>query len=108
FHTPRAVLEEELAERLVRDGDGRYRYRYCQGAGVTALAELAGPAPPPPSVPTLLVLGAESYLVRDDQLESLRAALGDLLTEVTVPGGHSVYWDAFDETATAIEGFLRA
>jgi lipase len=106
FHTPREIVEEELAEHLVRSPDGRFRYRYSQGAVVAALAELAAPAPPPAPVPTLLVLGAESYLVRDDQLESLRAALGERLTEVTVPGGHSVYWDAFEITATAVFSFL--
>ena len=31
---------------------------------------------------------------------------GDLLEVVTVPGGHSVLWDALDETATAVGRFL--
>ena len=34
------------------------------------------------------------------------AALGDGLELVGVPGGHVVYWDAFDETADAVEKFL--
>ena len=59
-------------------------------------------------MPTLLVLGAESYLVRENQLEVLRDGVGDLLTEATVPGGHQVYWDAFDETAAAIDAFLAS
>ena len=39
---------------------------------------------------------------------ALPAALGDLLTLEVVPGGHSVLWDAFDETAAAIDAFLEA
>ncbi len=34
-----------------------------------------------------------------------RAALGDLVEVVTVPGGHTVYWDALAETREAIEAF---
>ena len=35
-----------------------------------------------------------------------RDALGDLLQVVTVPGGHTVLWDALDETADAVTSFL--
>jgi pimeloyl-ACP methyl ester carboxylesterase len=66
--------------------------------------------PPPPyealRVPTLLVVGAHSKIVSAGESELYRAALGDLLGIVVVPGGHIVLWDAFDETADAIEGFL--
>ena len=58
-------------------------------------------------VPTLLVLGEDSYLPYDHLLDAHRAALGDLLEVVTVPGGHTVLWDALDETAAAIAAFLR-
>ena len=34
------------------------------------------------------------------------SALGDLLEVVTVPGGHTVLWDALDETADAVASFL--
>jgi hypothetical protein len=40
-------------------------------------------------------------------VEHYRAALGEKLQLVVVPAGHSVLWDAFDETADAIESFLR-
>ena len=43
----------------------------------------------------------------DHLLDDHRAALGDLLQVVTVPGGHTVLWDALEETATAIAAFLR-
>jgi hypothetical protein len=39
-------------------------------------------------------------------LDAHRAALGDLLEVVIVPGGHSVLWDAFDATASAITEFV--
>ena len=65
---------------------------------------------PPPfgavRIPTLLVLGAESYLPYDHLLDAHRSALGDLLQVVTVAGGHTVLWDALDETAAAIAAFL--
>ena len=57
-------------------------------------------------VPTLLVLGQDSYLPYDHLLDAHRNAAGDLLEVVTVPGGHTVLWDALDETASAIARFL--
>jgi hypothetical protein len=44
--------------------------------------------------------------VDEEQLEEYPAALGDGLQVVGVAGGHIVYWDAFDETADAVEKFL--
>ena len=67
---------------------------------------MATPPPDPARVPTLIVLGAQSWLLLDEHVDAYRAALGDLVEVVTVPGGHTVYWDAFDETAGAIERFL--
>ena len=71
--------------------------------------ELCTPAPPPETVrvPTLLVHAGQFGLVRDDQLETYESALGDLIRVVEVPGGHIVYWDAFDETADAVDAFLE-
>ena len=37
-----------------------------------------------------------------------RTPSGDLLEVVTVPGGHTVLWDALDETSGAIARFLAA
>jgi hypothetical protein len=58
-------------------------------------------------VPTLLLHAGEFGLVREDQLSAYSAALGDLIRVVAVPGGHIVYWDAYEETAVAVEGFLE-
>jgi len=54
------------------------------------------------------VLGERSYIPYDHLLDAHRAALGDLLQVVVVPGGHSVLWDALDETAAAVAAFLAS
>ncbi len=107
---PRELLEEELAGFLVAGSDGVWRYRYSQAAVVAAYGEMASEPPPfeRARVPTLLVLGAHSYLTYEHLLDRHRAALGDLLEVVTVDGGHTVLWDALDETAAAATGFLSA
>lgn len=105
---PRELLMDELASHLVLDDDGRYRYRYCQAAVVAAYGEMAS-APPPferVRVPTLLVLGEHSYVPYDHLLEAHQAALGDLLDVHVLPGGHTVLWDALEETVAAVAGFL--
>ena len=107
--TPRAALEEEMREHLVRHPDGRFRFRYCQSAVVSMYGELCTPSPPPETlrVPTLLLHAGQFGLVREDQLDAYRLALGDLVEIVEVPGGHMVYWDAYEETADAVEAFLE-
>lgn len=107
--TDRAELEQELESHLVRSEDGLWRYRYCQSAVIAAYSDMAS-APPPFEalrVPTLLVLGAHSYLSYEHLLDEHRTALGDLLAVVTVEAGHTILLDAFEETAAAIESFLR-
>jgi len=52
------------------------------------------------------VLGETSYLPYDPLLEIHAAALGDLLEVARIPAGHTVLWDAFADTAGAIERFL--
>jgi lipase len=106
--TPRVHLEEEMAEHLVRGVDGRYRFRYCQSAVVSMYGELCTPPPPPETIRSqALLLYADQFgLVRNEQVDAYRAALGELLQVVTVPGGHMVYWDAYEQTADALETFL--
>ena len=99
FSTPHAILEREMEEHLTRGEDGRLRYRYCKSAVIAAWGEMATEAPPPPSAPTLVVLGAESWL-------RLPPAWSRRTEVVTVPGGHSLLWDAFEETARAIDEFV--
>ncbi len=107
--TPREFVEEEMQEHLVLHPDGRFRFRYCQSAVVSIYGELCTPPPAPETlrVDTLLLHANEFGLVRDDQIEAYRAALGDRLHVVSVPGGHLVYWDAYAATADAVDRFLE-
>ena len=75
---------------------------------VTAYSELCTEPPPPSAlrVPALLVHAEQFGLVREEQLDEYASVLGEQLELVGVPGGHIVYWDAFEETAAAIEKFL--
>jgi lipase len=107
IRAPRELLEEELPPHLGEDEDGRWRYRYSQSAVVAAYGEMTREQPPFPQVPTLLVLGEDSYVPYHHLLDAHRAAVGDLLQVVTVPGGHTLLWDALDETAAAIASFLE-
>jgi len=106
---PRELVAEDLAPHVETGDDGRLRYRYCQSAVVAAYGEMASA---PPSfedvrVPTLLVLGERSYLPYDHLLDTHRAAVGELLEVVVVPGGHSVLWDALEVTAEVVLDFLE-
>jgi lipase len=105
---PRELVVQDLESHVVLDDDGRYRYRYCQSAVVTAYGEMASQPPrfEDVRVPTLLVLGKRSYLPYDHLLDAHQSALGDLLEVVVVPGGHTVLWDALEETAAAVSAFL--
>ena len=107
--TPRAALEEEAREHLAPSPDGRLRWRYARAAVATMYSELCrepAPASVLGGVPTLLVHAEQFGLVREDQLEEYPATLGEGLELVAVPGGHVVYWDAFEPTADAVEKFL--
>lgn len=104
---PRALVEDELRSHLQLCDDGRWRYRYSQASVVAAYGEMA--IPPPPferaMVPTLVVLGESSYLPYV-LLDEHRAALGDLVEVAVVEGGHTLLWDALEQTAEAIAAFL--
>jgi lipase len=108
--TPREFLEEEMREHLVGHRDGRFRFRYCQSAVVSLYGELCTPPPPPETLHTrtLLLHAGQFGLVREEQLEAYGNALGELVEIVEVRGGHIVYWDAYKETAEAVDAFLNA
>ncbi len=101
---------EDLQGFLVEDEDGRWRYRYSQACVIAAYGEMASAHPPFEDVriPTLLVRAEDSYVTYDHVIGAHREALGDLLQEVTVPGGHTLLWDALEETASAVSTFLRS
>jgi lipase len=100
FTTPRAILEEEAEAHLERGEDGRLRWRYSPAAAIVAWSEMSRPAPALPRCPTLVVLGARSWI----PVELPDGATG--LEQLVVPGGHSVLWDDFDQVADAIARFV--
>ena len=108
-HTPKEFLEEEMSEHLVELPEGGWFFRYSTAAVAAAYREMA--APPPPwealRVPTLLVVAEHAKLVSAAELVGYGEAIGELLEVAAVPGGHIVLWDAYAETAAAIDAFLR-
>jgi lipase len=99
--TPRATIVREAELHLEQGGDGRFRWRYSPAMATVAWSELAMPPPPWPACPTLVVLGAQSWI--PNPVPRLPH-----LTNISVPGGHSVLWDDPDATADAIAGFVDA
>lgn len=106
--SPRAAIEHEASWQLEPQKDGSFRRRTCQAAAVSIYGELATDAPSPSTLAaeTLLLYAPAYGLVRDEQVEAYRAALGDRIRIVEVPGLHMVQWDAFDQVATAVEQLL--
>jgi len=109
YHTPRALVEEDVAEHLVVDQDGRLRFRYSRDAAAAALEEMAEPAEGLKEIvcPTLIVRGE-----RSDMLSAADAAwaAGELRrprVEV-VPGGHVPLWDALAESGALVRSFVAA
>jgi lipase len=106
--SPREFVEEEAREHLVASPDGRLRWRFSRAAAATIYAELCTEPAPPAALctPALLVHAEQFGLVREEQLAEYVAELGDRLEVLAVPGGHIVYWDAYEQTSEAVEKFL--
>ncbi len=106
-----SIVEEEIREHLVQHADGKLPLPLLPGARSSRctreLCDAAAAARDAAACRRCSSTPAEFGLVRDDQVEAYERALGDRLEVVDVPGGHIVYWDAFDETADAVERFLR-
>jgi len=101
FTTPRFMVADETQDHLALGDDGRYRWRFAPGMAIVAWSEMTTVPPPWPPGPTLVVVGAKSWIELD-------IPESELLRKVTVPGGHAVLWDDFDATADAIAAFLRS
>jgi pimeloyl-ACP methyl ester carboxylesterase len=103
-----ALLEDDLRVHLAASPDGRLRFNRCASAVVAAFSEMAKPPPDFALWPerVLLVHGAESHVVPGEVVAFVRDGAGTAVQIVTVPGGHSVLWDAFDATADAVARFL--
>jgi lipase len=100
---PREFLQEELDAHLTEE----LRFRYSTLAAATIFGELAADPPEPPRGPTLLVVAETTDITTPEAIDRLRDTVEEL-TVANVPGGHLVLWDAFAETADAIETFLAA
>jgi lipase len=104
--TPRAYLEEEARQHLTEAGDGRLRFRYSNSAAVAAWGEMTRPPVQPAGVPTLIVVGTESWVPVEEHLERYRAVLGDQLKVERLPSQHWLLWNAFPATAGAVRAFV--
>jgi lipase len=103
----RHLLAEELPEYLERSADGRWRYHYSRAAVVAAYGEMAKRSPlERVRAPSLLVRGVDTHVVPPPLLQSTRELYGGPLEVVDVRGGHIVMWDALEDTADAVRGFL--
>jgi pimeloyl-ACP methyl ester carboxylesterase len=108
-HTPRALLEEEMAEHLIADEEGRFHHRYSKAAADADLQLLEDADIPLEEVlcPTLIVHGRESSWVSEGDIEAAEEAIRRCRVE-TVPGSHAVLWDALAETSAHVRSFLVA
>lgn len=101
-----ALVEAELAEHLVLDGE-RYRYRYSPASVVAAWGEMARAAVPPPvGTRTLVLPASKADIVGPAWLAACREELGDALTVAEVDAGHMLYLERTAEVAAHTAAFL--
>lgn len=105
---PRDVVAAYVADDLRKGPDGRLRFNFSPSAVVVAWNEMVLPAPPIADLPTLIVRPETPLFETDIQDPRYREALGDLLSEITVPNGHNVLWESPAETISAVERFVAA
>jgi lipase len=106
-HTPRALLEEEMAEHLVADEDGRFRLRYSRQAAAAAMDGLVFNPPRLKEIvcPTLIVRAEQSRALTEQEVERAGAELRRCRVAV-VPGSHAVLWDSLAETGALVRDFV--
>jgi lipase len=102
----RDVVAAYVDSDLRKGSDGRLRFSFCPSAVVVAWSEMTLPSPPIAQLPTLMVSPETPLFDAAPREIRYREALGDLLSEATVPNGHNVLWEAPEETISAIEEFL--
>jgi lipase len=106
-HTPRFLLEEDVAEHLVVDQDGRLRFRYSGDVAAAALETMAEPAGSLKEIvcPVLIVRGERSEHLSTADVERAVAELRRCRV-ATVPGGHAPLFDALAETGAHVKSFV--
>lgn len=105
---PHEVVTAYVEDDLRRGPDGRFRFSFCPSAVIVAWSEMVLPAPPIAPIPTLAIRPRVPLFDDGVRAPRYREALGELLTEVAVPNGHNVLWEAPAETISAIERFVSA
>jgi lipase len=109
---PQSVADatEDVERHLYEAPDGRWRMRFCRGAAIAGWSEMARPTASVAHAqrPCLLIVAEREEIVRPELRASLQRDLGDRLTTVELDCGHMLYWDAFEDTAAALRGFLAA
>jgi lipase len=102
------TLEQEIREQLAQGDDGRFRLHYSPEAVAAGYLEVAQPPPAwwRTGIPTLIIAAMESKFVSVGEIAGYTQGMGDRMKVEVAPGGHSVLWEAFDETASAIDDFL--
>lgn len=105
---PHDVVTAFVEDDLRKGPDGRLRFSFSPGAVVVAWSEMVLLAPPIAQVPTLGIRPEVPLFPAAAQAQAhrYRESLGDLVTEVTVPNGHNLLWEAPAETISAIEDFV--
>ncbi|MFT4232790.1 MAG: alpha/beta hydrolase [Leucobacter sp.] len=86
--------------------DGRVKRRTNQAAIVSIFSEFAADSPPAETlagIPTALLYAPDYQLVSPEQVEEYRPYLERI---VPLPGMHSVFETAFEETTSAVSDFL--
>jgi pimeloyl-ACP methyl ester carboxylesterase len=108
-HTPRALIEEDVAEHLVVDQEGRLCFRYSRDAAAAALEAMAEEAEGLREIvcPTLIVRGERSEMLSVADAEWAAATLRRCRVQV-VPGGHAPLWDALAESGALVRSFVAA
>jgi len=102
-----AFVDAEIEHNLVQRADGRWTWRYHRSAAIGLINELTrSVSPPPPHIPTLLVVGTRSDTV-STQYRKLAEVTCPLLTTTELDAGHVVYYERPAETAEAIATFLE-
>jgi lipase len=106
---PTQDLDVEMAEHLIRLGNGRVNWRLSTPAVVTAWGELARPIVlPPSSMPTVLVqaMKVQPPYVTDEFRAALTEHLGENLTSVEFDCDHMVPHVRADEVADLVRTVL--
>jgi lipase len=103
---PAELVEAELAENLLQDGD-RWRYRYSRASVVAAWSEMARPAvTPPASLPTLLLPAAQADYVDPAWVRACQAELGERLTVCEIDAAHILHLERTAEVTAQVRAFL--